>query len=390
MTVIRHQEPDRVPVDLGGTRSTTIMGMPYVRLKQYLGITEGDTYIFDPLLQLAYVEEPIRQRFGCDVVILNINLLKGWQDYSLPDGTPAKVVAGFRTEPDGKGGVYSLDGSGRRTWYRPASSLYFDPVYWPLAEAATIADLDAYDWPVFTDEYLLSLQAEAWRLYQQSDYAILVEAGGSFLEVGQWLRGFANFLMDLAGSRRFAEALLDRALDNQLRNADLLLDAVGDYIQVFQMNDDLGTQMGPQIHPKLYYEVIQPRQKVLWSHIHQRWPSGALFLHSCGGIFELIPGLIDAGLDILNPVQISAFGMDPVRLKKVFGDKLCLWGGGCDTQQVLPFGTPEEVYTHTRQNIEIFKPGGGYMFSAVHNIQANVPPENISAMFEAVRDSWSY
>jgi uroporphyrinogen decarboxylase len=390
LKAIHHQEPDRIPVDLGGMRSTTILGMAYARLKKHLEITGGDTFIFDPLLQLAYVEEPVRQRFGCDVVILNSDLLKGWRTYALPDGTPAKVVAGFYTESDGQGGEFTLDNQARRTWHRPASSLYFDPVYWPLADATSISDLDAYNWPVLTDEHLLELQVEARRLYQETDYAILGSSGGSFLEAGQWLRGYSNFMLDLAGDRSFAEALLDRVLQNHLRNADLFLDAVGDFIQIFQMDDDLGAQTGPQINPKLYYDIIQPRQKVLWSHIHNRWPSGALFLHSCGGIYELIPGLIDAGLDIINPVQISARGMDLTRLKSEFGNKLCFWGGGCDTQRVLPFGTPEEVYEHTRRNIEILKTGGGFVFSAIHNIQADVSPQNILAMFEAVHDNCWY
>lgn len=387
MAAIRHQPVDRLPVDLGGMRSTGIMAIAYNRLKKHLGIQEGGIYVFDTGQQLAFVEEPVRQQFGCDVVILDGGLLDGWRDYTLPDGTPAKISASFRTEPDGEGGEYSLDSAGRRYGHRPADSLYFDTISRPpLAGAETITDLDRYSWDVFTDEYLEKLRREAKRLYEETDYAILGSFGGAFLEGGQGLRGWDQFMMDIAGDRKFTEALLDRMLANSLRNVELYLDAVGDYIQVIQMGGDMGTQNGPQIRPKTYYEIFQPREKALWGRIHQLKPQIGVFLHCCGGIYDLLPGIIDAGCDILNPVQISAKGMDPARLKREVGDKLCFWGGGCDTQTVLPFATPEEVYRHTRQNIAIFAPASGFVFSQVHNIQAGVPVENILAMFQAIQD----
>jgi len=387
---IRHQEPDRLPVGLGGMRSTGIMAMACAELKKHLGVAEGGLYVFDTGQQLAYVEAPIRDRLGLDVVILDGGLIAGWRDYVLPNGARAKICANFITEPDGAGGEYALDKTGRRVSHRPASSFYFDTIYRPLADATSVSDLDRYEWPTLTDEYLRQLQDEARRLYHETDYAILGSFGGNFLEAGQGLRGWDTFLMDLAGNRPFAESILDRLLQQHLRNVELYLDAVGDTIQIIQMGDDLGTQAGPQLRPKLYYETIQPRQKILWGKIHQLKPQVAVFLHSCGGIYELLPGIVDAGCDVINPVQISAKGMDPARLKREFGDKLTFWGGGCDTQTVLPFGTPQEVYEHTRHNIEIFKPGGGFVFCQVHNIQANVPPQNIAAMYEAVRECWNY
>jgi uroporphyrinogen decarboxylase len=384
---VRHQPVDRLPIDLGGMRSTGILAVAYHRLKQHLGISEGDTYIFDTGQQLAFVEEPIRQYFGCDVVILDTGLLRGWREYTLPDGTPAKINARFFTEPDGEGGEYSLNWSGERTGHRPAASFYFDNIEKPpLAEAACIQDIDKMNWGVYTDHDLELLRAEARRLHDETDYAILGSFGGAFLEGGQGLRGWDQFMMDIAGDRAFTEALLDRMLENYLTNVELYLDAVGDYIQVIQMGGDMGTQNGPQIRPKTYYDIFQPREKALWQRIHQVKPEVGVFLHCCGGIYELLPGIIDAGCDILNPVQISARGMDPARLKREFGEKLCFWGGGCDTQNVLPFGSPEQVYEHTRQNIEIFGKDSGFVFSQVHNIQANVPVQNILAMFQAVKD----
>lgn len=389
VAAVRHQPVDRVPVDLGGMRSTGIMAIAYHQLKQRLGITEGKLQIFDTMQQLAYVEAPIRERFGCDVVILDLGLLQGWRDYNLPDGTAAKITATFQTEPDGEGGEFSLDDQGSRVGHRPENSYYFDsygPA--PLAEAETIEDLDRHLWRVYTDEELEALRKEAKRLYEETDYAILGSFGGAFLEGGQGLRGWDQFMMDLAGNRAFAEALLDRMLAHYLRNVELYLDAVGDYIQVIQMGGDMGTQNGPQIRPKMYYEIFQPREKELWGRIHRLKPEVSVFLHCCGGIYDLIPGIIDAGCDILNPVQISARGMDPERLKSEFGDRLCFWGGGCNTQTVLPFASPQEVYDHTRREIEIFKPGSGFVFSQVHNIQVGVPVENILAMYQAVQDCW--
>lgn len=385
---IRHQPVDRLPIDLGGMRSTGIAAVAYRRLKEHLGITSGETLVFDTGQQLAYVEEPVRRRFGLDVVILDGGLLEGWRDYVLPDGAPAKICANFLTEPDGEGGEYAVDWSGQRTAHRPACSFYFDGITKPpLAEAETIADLDRHDWAPLTDAHLERLRVEAKRLHDETDYAILGSFGGAFLEGGQGLRGWDQFMLDLAADRAFAEALLDRMLAQSLRNVELYLDAVGDYIQLIQMGGDMGTQNGPQIRPRMYYEIFQPREKALWGRIHQLKPHVAVFLHCCGGIYDLIPGLIDAGCDVLNPVQISARGMDPARLKHEFGERLCFWGGGCDTQSVLPFGKPEEVYAHTRRNIEIFSPDSGFVFSQVHNIQAGVPVENILAMFQAAQDS---
>ena len=166
IAAMRHRQPDRIPVDLGGMRSTGIVALAYVGLKAHLGISEGGLYVFDTMQQLALVEEPVRQRFGCDVVILDRGLLAGWRDYVLPDDTPARICADFRTEPDGKGGEYGLDGAGRRVLQRPATSYYFDPLYFPLADATCAADLDRYDWPVLTDGELARLRGEARRLFE--------------------------------------------------------------------------------------------------------------------------------------------------------------------------------------------------------------------------------
>ncbi len=377
-----------MPLDIGGMRSTGMMAMAYADLKRHLGITEGDIYVFDPGQQLALVEEPILKRYGADVVPLDLGTLKGWQPWTLPDGTAAKLQGNFTLEPDGEGGWYHLS-DGRRVGRKPAASYYFDSIYHPLAEAETIADIDRYEFGEMADEDLDLLAAEARRLNRETDYAIMGGVGGAFLEAGEGLRGWDQFLVDIAINRELAERLMDRILEANLRNVRRYLDAVGEYIQLVQVGGDLGTQGGPQIRPEWYYEMIQPRQKEFWGEIH-RLSDCKIFLHSCGGIYELIPGIIEAGCDVLNPVQTSARGMDPVRLKAEFGDQVTFWGGGCDTQAVLPFATPEEVYDHVTERIGIFKPGGGFVFCQIHNIQAHTPPQNIEAMYQAVRDHWTY
>ncbi len=388
LAAIAHVEPDRVPVDLGGMRSTGIGALAYAQLKRHLGIEEGDIYVFDPGQQLAYVEEPVLRWAGADVIPLDLGLLKGWQPWRLPDGTVAKLRGDFALEPDGRGGWYHVRG-GRKVAYMPASSYYFDSIYHPLAEASSLAEVERYQLEDMSDEDLRLLEREAKRLYEETDYAIMGGFGGAFLEGGQGLRGWDQFLVDIAINRPLAEAILDKILEHNIRNVRRYLEAVGRYIQLIQVGGDLGTQGGPQIRPEWYYELLQPREKAFWSEIH-RQSDCKVFLHSCGSIYELIPGIIDAGCDVLNPVQTSARNMEPERLKREFGGKITFWGGGCETQTVLPFGTRDEVYAHVSERMRIFKPGGGFVFCQVHNIQPGTPPENIEAMYRAVHDNWAY
>ena len=392
MAAVRHLEPDRLPVDLGGMTSSGIMAMAYQDLKDHLGITEGELLITDAMQQLAHVEASVRERFGVDVVLLDMGMVVGWRDCTLPNGVRAKICANFLTESDGRGGEYEVDVAGNKLKHRPASSFCFDPIYHPLQEAESIADLSKYEWPILTDEELEILRREAKRLREKEgkDFAILGEFHASLLEMAQDVRGWDTFMMDIVGDPAMAEHLLDRMLESYFTNIDRYFGAVGEYVDIVVVGGDLGTQQGPQMKPETWYEMFQPREAAYWGHIKKVKPDIKLFMHSCGGIYPLIPGLIDAGLDILNPVQISAAGMDPRRLKDEFGSKITFWGGGCDTQRVLPFGTPDEVYNHTKEMLGIFKPGGGFVFCQVHNIQAGVPPQNIVAMYEAVKDNWLY
>ena len=393
VATLHHEVPDRVPIDLGGMRATGITALSYRLLKEHLEITEGDIYVYDTGQQLAVVEPPILDLFGLDVVPLDLDQLRGWQPYTLPDGYPARIVADFTTETAPDGSLYQLE-DGRRVRYRPSSSQYFYRIYHPLAEATTPADpsgrasgrsLEPFPLQSCGDDELILLRDRARYLYENTDYAIVGNFGGSILEAGQGLRGWERFMIDLARGGHFLEAFLEKLTQVHLANLARYLDAVGPYIQIIAMVDDLGTQHGLQISPQTYRRWIKPCHTRIYGYVHQHYPEIYVFLHSCGSIYPLIPDLIEAGVQILNPVQISAAGMDPVRLKREFGADLTFWGGGCDTQHTLPRSTAEEVAAEVKRLLGIFAPGGGYVFNQVHNIQADVPPENIVAMLETAR-----
>ena len=397
LTALRHQEPDRVPIDLDGMASTGIMAVAYNRLKAHLGITDGETKMYDVGQQLAHPEPLVLERFGVDV--LPLPRASGgldptdptWKPWTLPDGSPALVPSGFNPVQNERGDWLIMDDEGHITARMPAGGLYFNGVFRPLAEATTIPEIEAFvdALPDISDEELTWLRSEAQRLYDTTDKAIMGHFGGNILEAAQGLRGWGQFMIDMDGNPKLAQALTQKLADRWVANLSRYLGAVGDYIQIIQMGDDLGTQSGPQMSPRMYRQIIKPAHRRVYEYVKTH-SDVYIFLHTCGSIYKLIPGLIDAGVDILNPVQISAADMDPARLKREFGQGVTFWGGGANTQHVLPNATPEEVRQHVRELIEIFAPGGGYVFCQVHNIQANVPPENVVAMFEAALEFGRY
>jgi len=228
------------------------------------------------------------------------------------------------------------------------------------------------------------LREGARSLRQQTDRAIIGLFGGNLLEFGQFLYRNDNFFMLLAGEPERAHRFLDRLLDIHLRNLDQFLAAVGDSIDVILFGDDLGMQSGPQVSPTMYREFFKPREQAMWKRVKQRAPHLRIMLHCCGGVRELLPDLIDAGLEAINPVQITCRGMETEGLKRDFGSRMTFWGGGCDTRDVLVGGTPAQVREHVRRQVETLRPGGGFVFQQVHNIMADVPPANIEAMYDAV------
>lgn len=388
LAALKHAEPDRVPLDLGAMASTGIMAIAYARLKEHLGISAGRIRVFDLEQQLAEVEPEILARFGIDVISLNHSLGEpqpgAWKPWQLPDGTPCEIPAALDLQPDPEIGGWLLHEFGFPMHRMSPSSLYFTRIFHPLAGASSSAELEAFPRPLLSDEELGYLEQRACFLYQHTDFAIMASYGGSIHEMGQNLRGWQQFMVDLALGGAFIEDLIAGIVEAQLQNLKLFLEAVGNYVQIIQFGDDLGMQDRPQISPQMYREYLLPGHQQLFQHVHQH--SGcAVFLHSCGSIYPLIPDLIEAGVDILNPLQTSAANMQPQKLKAEFGDRLVMWGGGCDTQHLLPQATPDEIAAHVGERLEIFAPGGGFVFNQIHNIQADVPPENIVAMLDTAR-----
>lgn len=387
IAALAHRQPDRVPVDLGASESSGIMGIAYNRLKRHLGL-HGRTQIYDLSQMIAKVEEPVLELIGADALPLLIEP-RCWKRWVLQDGSPCEIPAGVDITPY-QGGWAIIRDDGTPAAICPAGGYYFDPVNPPLAAASTPAEIDAgmehilgFDWPDYLDESYDDLATKARCLHEETDYAIVANLWVHLFSAGQILRGFENFMVDLAGNKPLAHHLMGRLVEGYAERVERYLTAVGPYVDLIQVNDDLGTQTGPQLSPALYREMVKPYHARLWGQIKQL--SGKpLLLHSCGSIYALLPDLIEIGVDAINPVQVSAANMDGALLKREFGRDLAFWGGGCDTQRVLGRGTPEEVRAEVQRRVEQFADGGGFVFCQVHNIQHDVPPENIMAMYEAL------
>jgi uroporphyrinogen decarboxylase len=389
LTALQHKEPDKVPIDFGGMRSTGIMAIAYNHLKKLLGITRGETRVYDVMQQLAEPEKEILDLFEVDVVDLSNSFGEygeSWREWTLPDGSIGRLPGHLHPYRENADWTFEQDS---RKYRMPEGCLYFE-FYQPILEhASSSKDIDSVPWSYFADEELKRLEQKAKHLYKDTDYAIMGGFGGNILEGGQELRGWSNFMVDLVANRSFAEDLMDKLVEVYIVNLKGYLQAVGDYIQLIQMGDDLGTQDGPQLSPDMYRELIKPRHKTIYQYVKQH-SKVYVFLHTCGSVYQLISDFIDEGVDVLNPVQTSAAQMDPRKLKSEYGDKITFWGGGCDTQSVLPRGTPDEIAAHVKERIEIFAPGGGFVFTQIHNVQADVPPENVVAMFGAVKKYREY
>ncbi len=384
---INHREPDVLPVDFGGMRSTGISARAYKNLKDYLGIKEGTVKLYDVFQQLAEPEMEVLNLLGGDVVQLHRLApafdikIDRWKQVRLYDEFVATVPEDYSPVPNENGDLEIRD-KGTVIARMPKGGFYFDQVIHPYEKVETYRDIDNIPIPEITDEELAFLEKEARKLYEQTDKAILAAFGGNIFEAGQINWGYEKFYVDLAINKDLVHYWLNKLTDAYIRDLDKYLKAVGKYINVIQFGDDLGTQQAPQISTDMYREMIKPYHQRQYEFVRNNYPHIKVFLHSCGAIYDLIPDLIDAGVEILNPVQISAKGMDPLRLKKEFGNDLVFWGGGADMQGLVNFGSIDQIKQHTRELIEIFSPGGGYVFNQVHNIQSNITPEKIMAIYK--------
>jgi len=399
LKAVNFQKPDRVPIDLGGMRASGINAAVYDQLKKRAGMT-GPTKIHDTMQILAEVELELLEHLQADVVPLDAGDVE-WVGQDAHQGIATRLFSGLEVhfapqtdiavEADGS---WSLRNATGETFARlPKDGFYFDSVR-PIMSSRKI-DPDAFQ-PIATvpDEKLECMAQRGRYLHENTDKAILgwgaciSMVGLSSLLVDPITQGSLDeWLFMLMAEKEAAHDMMGRWVDAVIAQIELYHQAVGPYCFAWGVgSDDAGTQRGEFIAPDLFAEMITPHYKRLcdWVHANTEWKT---FLHSCGSIYHYIPAWIDAGIDILNPVQISAVNMEPERLVESFGGKIVFWGGGCDTQQVLPRGTAEEIRDHVRRNLEIFNAKeGGYVFTQVHNIQQNVPPENLEAMFAAARE----
>ncbi len=374
-TALNHHEPDRVPIDLGGFQ-TGIHKNAYKELIDYLGIKE-EIEMLDPVQQIVKPSETVLQKFHVDVRYITAHG---------PDSFRGGVVINERN-----GRIWhDLKDEFGVVWSMPDDQkLYMDISYHPLANAS-IEDIASYPFPDGTDKSRFTGTREAaLKLRNETDYAISTGIGGVTYEYCWYLRGLEQWFCDMLANPEFCEALIEQTLKFWYNYYIGFMEAVGDIVDIVMIGDDIAGQEGPLFSPDFYRSVIKPRHKKLIQHIRSL-TKAKIWYHTCGSCMEYIPDLIDIGVDIINPVQTSARNMDPVQLKKQFGNHIVFWGGGIDAQHVLPFATPDKVKKEVHQSLEIFKPGGGYVFNNVHNIQAGVPAENIIAMYEAAYEFGFY
>jgi len=408
---LNHRQPDRVPLDLGGSAVTGMHVSSVYRLRQALHLDPPGTpvKVVEPYQMLGEIQPDLMEALGVDVVGLFAPRTmfgfrnEGWKPWTTFDGTPVLVPEGFNTRVEENGdllmypeGDHSAPPSGRM----PKGGFYFDAIVRqpPIVEEKLDPADNLEEFAPISEEDLAYFAQKADELWRQSDRAILASFGGTafgdialvpapWLKYPRGIRDIEEWYISTVTRREYVWKVFEKQCEIGLANLARLSEAVGDKVAVvFVSGTDFGTQTGPFISRKTYRTLYQPFHKQVndWIHQNTGWKS---FIHSCGSVAALIPDFIEAGFDVLNPVQISASGMDPAWLKREFGKDLVFWGGGVDTQHTLPFGTPDEVRAEVRRHLQIFGEGGGYVFNTVHNVQAGVPVENLLALYETVREA---
>lgn len=408
MASVAHKEPDYLPMDLGSNVSTGISGMAYGNLKKYLGMTEGHTRIYDVVQQVALPEDQVLDLIGADVLDIarTYNTKdEDWYDVTLSNGNTAQWPSWFKPEklPDGSYNVY--DSEKTLIARMPNKGMCFDQMYFPYKEdyPDSYEDLDRQMGKVLwsamahspwdhqrdfatEDEFYSDMRRRCLELRNSTDKALMITCGCNLFEWGTFLRRMENFLMDTYADPENVIALNEQLMERHLHMLEKVCDAVGDVVDILRFGDDLGMDTGMFMSLEKYRTLFKPFHTKLNAYVHEH--SGMkTFLHSCGSIYPVIPELIEAGYDILNPVQTSARDMDPARLKKEYGRDITFWGGGCNTRRILNLGSPQEVYDYSSRMIDIFYKDGGFIFNTEHNILPDVPPENIMAMYKAVENA---
>ncbi len=378
-TTLNHKEPDKVPIDLGGNVSG-IHIKAYKKLLEYLGIEDNNIQYYDFVQQIVVPCEDLLKKFEID------------SRYIRPFNSIIKLND-VRLEHEGKYiGVYDQFGC---FWGNFADKelddiLYYDPVIHPFSDFKNVQEITNYDWPDGTDKALFKgLKEHAKKLRETTDYALTTQTVGCIYEYTTFLFGFTKALIYLRKKPELIIATMEELLKYWTDYIKNFLNEVGEYLDVISINGDLAEQAGPFMSLEVYKNMIKPIERKLSEKIHEL-ADVKINYHSCGSIPLFIPHWAEICYDACNPVQISAYDMEPCSLKKRYGKLITFWGGACNTQETLPFGTPEQIRNEVKRNLECFKPGGGYVASNVHNITAEVPPQNIVAMFDALKEFRNY
>jgi uroporphyrinogen decarboxylase len=393
LAAINHQEGDRIPIDLGGFNASTILAEAYKKLLKHLGI-ETPIYIGDTSQFWVLVDEVIRERFGLDVEpryplydALGCRRDREWKDWTHPSGTRVKVTSDFQPLPQGDGSyLYEV---GDALYRLPSGGHYFDIVKNPYAWVQTPADVEKMEIPVMDDAEIAYISKRTARTRMETDRFVITEIFGGWNDLaGPWL-GHEKFYIDIIANTSMMHALFEHMTEVWMRKIDQLVAAVGDKVDAVPVYNDLGSNMGGIYRTETIREMVIPYIRRFNDHV-ERVSGYHIIFHSCGSVYQYLPDLIEAGVKILNPVQLGARDMEPEKLKREFGKDLVFWGGAIDPQHTLSFGTPVQVREEARRNIEVFKKGGGFVFNNPHNVQSNVSPENVVALYDAATEFGSY
>lgn len=406
---INHRQPDRVPVDLGATGQTGMNASTLYRLRAALGLEEHPIEISEIFQMLGKIDEDMMTYAGADIIGLNNpSNMFGVPDgplkpFTMPDGTPTLIAQGNEYDIKDDGSVYMYPQGNRSvgpSGHMPANGSFFDNINRAPAfdeDDLTPAEDFKDDFGILNDETARYLEKKSKLLYEETDYAIIGNLGGAGLGdsamvpgphvlAPKGIRSFEDWLMAHMLYPEYIEEVFEMQTQAMLKNLEIYRQAVGDRIQIVWISGtDFGTQNGEFFRLDVFRELYKPYYQRIndWVHKNTPWKT---FFHCCGSIVNYLDDFVEMGVDILNPVQLSAKGMDPHMLKEKYGDKLVFWGGGVDTQQTLPFGTPEEVKAQVKERLEILSKGGGYVFAPIHNVVAKTPVENLIAMYEAVKE----
>ncbi|HYK88857.1 MAG TPA: uroporphyrinogen decarboxylase family protein [Acidobacteriota bacterium] len=404
LAAISHKTPDRVPVDLGATPSSGISAIAYSNLVKHVGRPELPVLIYDVVQQLAQPDYAVLKMFDVDVIDIGRALNdkpSDWKPATLANGDSAFYPMWFDPVRQADGSFLTFDDDERRALSKmPAGATFFDQTYFPFVEgyprdySSLDAEMRRIMWARHAhspwdrageNDFWEKLREKALMLRRTTDKALLIVCGCNLFEWGTFLRRMDNFLMDLMSDQDSVEKLLDKLMKRHLAALERVCRSVGDVADIIRFGDDLGMMTGPFMSPKIYRKLFKPRHKILCDYVKSH-SSMHTFIHSCGSISQLMPDLIDAGVEIFNPVQTNARGMEPAYLKKEFGKDCTFWGGGIETAGVLNGNSTEKIRDQVLERMGIFSAGGGYVFNTVHNILPDVPPENILAMYDAVKE----